>query len=107
VKQQSKSREGDHENPFGRKLNHQGLCAHRLAHPTDIRTYHIDVEELAELAEDAGVGTLVLTHQVPTVDDEAQIGLVFRTPISAIYGGELVVAVDGTSVTLPVNGGLL
>jgi ribonuclease Z len=69
----------------------------------DIRTYHIDVEELAELAEDAGVGTLVLTHQVPTVDDEAQIGLVFRAPISAIYGGELVVAADGTSVTVPVE----
>ena len=60
-------------------------------------------EELAELAEDAGVGTLVLTHQVPTIDDEAQIGLVFRAPISAIYRGELVVAVDGTSVTVPVN----
>ena len=69
----------------------------------DIRSYHIDVEELAELAEDAGVGTLVLTHQVPTIDDEAQIGLVFRAPISAIYGGELVVAVDGTSVTVPVD----
>jgi hypothetical protein len=27
----------------------------------------------------------------------------FRAPISAIYGGELVVAVDGTSVTVPVN----
>lgn len=69
----------------------------------DIRTYHIDVEELAELAEGAGVGTLVLTHQVPAVDDEAQIGLVFRAPISAIYGGELVVAVDGTTVTVAVE----
>lgn len=69
----------------------------------DIRTYHIDVEELAELAEDAGVGTLVLTHQVPTLDDDTQIGLVFRTPISAIYGGELVVAADGTRVTVPVE----
>ncbi len=69
----------------------------------DLRSYHIDVEELAQLAEDAGVGTLVLTHQVPTVDGEAQIGLVFRAPISAIYRGELVVAVDGTSVTVPVN----
>jgi ribonuclease BN (tRNA processing enzyme) len=62
-----------------------------------------DVEELAELAEDAGVGTLVLTHQVPTLDDDAQIGLVFRAPMSAIYGGELLVATDGTSVTVPVE----
>jgi len=69
----------------------------------DIRSYHIDVEELAELAEDADVGTLVLTHQVPLVDDDAQIGLVFRAPIEAIYRGELIVANDGTSVTVPVE----
>ena len=69
----------------------------------DIRSYHIDVEELAELAEGADVGTLVLTHQVPTLDNEAQIQLVYRAPISAIYGGELVVAADGTQVTVPVE----
>jgi ribonuclease Z len=69
----------------------------------DIRTYHINVEELAELAEDASVGTLVLTHQVPALDDDTQIGLVFRQPISAIYTGELVVAVDGTTIRLPVE----
>jgi ribonuclease Z len=70
----------------------------------DIRTYHIDVEELGQLAEEAGVGTLVLTHQVPTLDDPAQIGLVFESPITAIYGGDLIVAVDGTTVTVPVDG---
>jgi ribonuclease Z len=70
----------------------------------DIRTYHIDVEELGQLAEEAGVGTLVLTHQVPTLDDPAQIGLVFESPITAIYGGDLIVAVDGTTVTVPGDG---
>ncbi len=69
----------------------------------DIRTYHIDVEELAQVAEEAGVGTLVLTHQVPTLDDDLLLGVVFRTPMEAIYGGELIVAVDGTSVTVPVE----
>ena len=88
----------DAECAFGRLGDEDNASIFR-----DIRTYHIDVEELAELAEDADVGTLVLTHQVPTLDDEAQIRLVFRAPISAIYGGELVVAVDGTSVTVPVN----
>jgi ribonuclease Z len=28
----------------------------------DIRTYHIDLPELAELTNDAGVATLVMTH---------------------------------------------
>ncbi|HSN83889.1 MAG TPA: MBL fold metallo-hydrolase [Polyangiales bacterium] len=69
----------------------------------DIRSYHIDVEELATLAEGAGVGTLVLTHQVPALDDPGQIALVFGAPTSAIYSGELIVAVDGTRVTVPVE----
>ncbi len=69
----------------------------------DIRTYHIDVEELAQVARDSGVGTLVLTHQVPTLDDPAQIALVFESPIAAVYGGDLIVAVDGTTVTVPVD----
>lgn len=36
-------------------------------------------------------------------DDEVQIGLAFSTPIAAIFGGELIVGVDGTSVTVPVE----
>ncbi len=69
----------------------------------DIRSYHIDVEELATLAESAGVGTLVLTHQVPALDDPGQVALVFGAPTSAIYSGELIVAVDGTRVTVPAQ----
>jgi len=52
--------------------------------------------------QDAGVGTLVLARQVPTLDDDVQIGFAFRTPIATIFGGELIVGVDGTSVTGPV-----
>lgn len=66
----------------------------------DIRSYHIDVTELAQLANDADVGTLVMTHLVPTIDNPAQLDLVFRQPASAIYSGELVIAEDGTEVVL-------
>jgi ribonuclease Z len=68
----------------------------------DIRTYHIDVAELGELAEAAGVATLVLTHQVPALDG----GLAetfFRAPIEAMYGGTLVVADDGDRITIPIE----
>ena len=68
----------------------------------DIRTYHIDVDELAALSEEAGVGTLVLTHQVPSVPP-AQAQLIFGGPISATFGGELVVAEDGSRVTVAVE----
>jgi hypothetical protein len=68
----------------------------------DIRTYHIDVAELGQLAEAAGVATLVLTHQVPALDG----GLAetfFRAPIEAMYGGTLVVADDGDRITIPIE----
>ncbi len=66
----------------------------------DIRTYHIDLPELAELANDAGVATLVMTHLVPAVDDPAQVDRFFRQPASALYNGTLVVAEDGSQVVI-------
>ncbi len=69
----------------------------------DIRTYHIDLPELAELANDAGVATLVMTHLVPAVDDPTQVDRFFRQPASALYNGTLVVAEDGTEVLISLT----
>ncbi len=66
----------------------------------DIRTYHIDLPELAELANDVGVATLVMTHLVPSIEDPAQLDLFFRQPASALYNGTLVIAEDGTEVVI-------
>lgn len=66
----------------------------------DIRSYHVDVEEVAQLAQDAGVGTLVYTHLVPVFGD---LSVVFRDPTEAIYSGPVIVAEDGTQVTVPVD----
>jgi ribonuclease Z len=66
----------------------------------DIRTYHIDLPELAGLANDAGVATLVMTHLVPSIEDPAQLDLFFRQPASALYNGALVIAEDGTEVVI-------
>jgi ribonuclease Z len=68
----------------------------------DIRTYHIDVLELAQLSTDAKVGTLVLTHQVPSVP-AAQAQVLFGAPIASIFDGRIVVAEDGTRVTIDVE----
>lgn len=68
----------------------------------DIRTYHIDVAELGALAETAGVGTLVLTHQVPTLDG-ALAETFFTNPVAALFSGTLVTAVDGDRVVVPVD----
>lgn len=66
----------------------------------DIRTYHIDVGELAELAETAGVPKLVLIHRVPNIP--GQDDLLFRQPVEAAYSGEVVVAEDGIEVSLDI-----
>jgi ribonuclease BN (tRNA processing enzyme) len=61
---------------------------------------HVDLPELAELANDAAVATLVMTHLVPSVEDPTQLNLFFRQPASALYNGKLVIAEDGTEVVI-------
>jgi ribonuclease Z len=65
----------------------------------DVRTYHIGTIELAQLAEDAGVETLVLTHIVPGFDNGSpQVEAFFTAPMSTIFTGELIAADDGTTL---------
>lgn len=69
----------------------------------DIRSYHLDVTEMAEVAQSAGVDTLVLTHQVPSADDDVLMDFLFTTPVSEVFDGELIVAVDGDRVSMAVE----
>ena len=70
----------------------------------DIRTYHIGTAELAGLAQSAGVRTLVLTHQVPSFDnDDPRVELLLAAPIRAIYSGELIAAKDGQRIVVELE----
>ena len=64
----------------------------------DVLDYHIDVSDLARLAEGAGVRTLVLTHLVPSVDSRLMMGWLFEGPIQEYFGGELVIGSDGARI---------
>lgn len=66
----------------------------------DIRSYHIDLPELAQLASDADVATLVMTHLVPTPLSPAQGDAFFSQPAAAIFGGTVILAEDGTEVVI-------
>ena len=59
--------------------------------------------ELAGLARDANVRTLVMTHLVPSVTDQVQLNLFFRQPAEGLFTGELIVPEDGTEIVLPVH----
>ena len=94
----------------GAALEDSECASERLSSPRnatfmrDIRTYHIDGEDLGTLAETAAVGTLMLPHFVPTIDDAVQAGVLFRLPVEATYSGELILSEDGSEVVLSIAG---
>lgn len=71
----------------------------------DIRTYHVATVDLAVLAEAAGVHRLVLTHLVPSVDnDDPRVDSVFAEPIRERFSGEVVVGRDGQRFVVELDG---
>lgn len=66
----------------------------------DIRDYHTDVTDIAQLAAKAGVRRLALTHLTPPLDRPAQVRAYFRRPARAHYKGELVIGPDGTRIVI-------
>ena len=67
----------------------------------DIRNYHLSTDEVGKLAADAGVKTLILTHLIPSTDDDDYMNLVFRDEVAKYYKGEIILAKDGMEFVLP------
>lgn len=68
----------------------------------DIQDYHMDVSEVAELAQEANVQRLALNHLAPKPQMSRQAETFFRDPALAIYSGELFVGEDGMQIIIPV-----
>ena len=60
----------------------------------DVPSYHISTLEVAELARDAGVGEVVLTHLLPTIASQDAMEALFVQGMSEIYSGRIRVARD-------------
>jgi ribonuclease Z len=67
----------------------------------DILDYHSTVEQAAQTASRAQVGTLVLTHYVPPLQSGAEAE--WRTRAAAHFGGAIVLGDDLTSLQLPAR----
>jgi len=65
----------------------------------DILDYHSTVEQAAETASRAGVGTLVLTHCVPPVAPGAEEE--WKAKAAAHFAGRIILGPDLTAVTVP------
>jgi ribonuclease Z len=70
----------------------------KMAH--DTLNYHTTPVEAAELARDAGVHTLVLTHLVPGPRNFLMRHM-FLDGVSETFSGEVVLGEDGTRIDLP------
>jgi len=69
---------------------------------SDVPSYHITTTEVAEIARDAAVGEVVLTHVIPSIVSQDAMEAMFIQGMSDIYSGSIKVARD--TQRLPVNG---
>lgn len=60
----------------------------------DVLSYHISTFEIAELARDAGVGQVLLTHIMPSVKSEDAAEALFTQGMREIHDGRIRVARD-------------
>lgn len=66
----------------------------------DILDYHTSPREAAELAREAGVGTLVLTHLVPSPPNRF-VEWVFLRGVDDVWDGRVILGKDGMHLALP------
>ncbi len=73
----------------------------RMMH--DIREYHLDINELAQVAEGANVKRLALSHFSPPLPHEMAIKKFFEMPAKQHYKGEVLYGDDGYVISIPLN----
>jgi ribonuclease Z len=66
----------------------------------DIQDYHTSPVEAAEIARDAGVAELVLTHLVPSPNNFLT-RRIFLAGVADVFPGKVVLAEDGLRIALP------
>jgi ribonuclease Z len=66
---------------------------------TDAMDYHTPTHQVAEIARDAGVGKLVLTHLLPSIAPNEQNETVFVRGMAEIYDGPIIVGRDLMRIT--------
>lgn len=80
----------------------KSLESNASAVATDIQDYHISPKQAADVAREAGVQQLVITHVLPPVPTDLLVRP-FLKEAREVYKGNIYMANDGTLITLPVN----
>ena len=82
---------------FHRELGHPG----RAKIFFDIRNYHLSTDDVGKIAAEAEVKTLLLTHLIPSTDDEDYMNRVFRDEVAKYFKGNIILGKDGTEYVIP------
>jgi ribonuclease Z len=69
----------------------------------DVLAYHMDVSDVGNLAQQAQVKRLALTHLIPPLDNRVLAKRFFRHPIRKRYHGEIFLGKDGTHIVIPLQ----
>ncbi|HMQ49173.1 MAG TPA: MBL fold metallo-hydrolase [Saprospiraceae bacterium] len=80
----------------------QNTATNITAIATDIQDYHISPKEAADVAREAGVQQLVLTHILPPVPHELLVRPFLKEARQA-FEGNIYMANDGTMIFLPLG----
>lgn len=70
----------------------------------DVPSYHINTDEIAGLARDAGVGEVVLTHIIPPISTDPEQVAAFIAGMSDVFPGPIRVARDTERVPVVKRG---
>lgn len=64
----------------------------------EMAEYHVTTVDVAEIARDAEVEKLVLTHLVPSIPNDDQTEKIFIKGMSEIFKGTIIVGQDGMAI---------
>ena len=71
---------------------------------SDVPSYHISTTEIAQLAADAGVGEVVLTHVIPPIGNDTSQEAAFTSGMGEVYTGPVRVARDLQRISIAKRG---
>ena len=71
---------------------------------SDVPSYHISTTEIAQLAADAGVGEVILTHVIPPIGNETSQEAAFTSGMGEVYTGPVRVARDLQRISIEKRG---
>ncbi len=71
---------------------------------SDVPSYHISTTEIAQLAADAGVGEVILTHIIPPVGNDTSQEAAFISGMGEVYTGPVRVARDLQRISIEKRG---